>query len=42
MAEPKVIGNSMGVLLPREVLSRRGVHKGDTVFATDEADGFAR
>ena len=42
MAELKVIsiGNSMGVILPREVLSRLGVQKGDALFAMDEADGL--
>ncbi len=41
MAEMKVIaiGNSVGVILPRELLAKLGVQKGDTLFATDVPDG---
>ena len=42
MAELKVIsvGNSLGVILPRELLAKLGVEKGDTLFATDVPDGI--
>lgn len=42
MAEMKVIaiGNSMGVILPRDLLVRLGVQKGDSLFVTDEVDGL--
>jgi putative addiction module antidote len=29
------IGNSVGVILPKEVLARLKLEKGDTVFVTD-------
>ena len=29
------IGNSVGVILPREMLARLGVTKGDTIYAVD-------
>jgi putative addiction module antidote len=35
------IGNSVGVILPKEVLARLGVGKGDTLFAV-ETDGGLR
>ncbi len=31
------IGNSVGVILPKEVLARLKLGKGDTVFVTDAA-----
>jgi len=34
------IGNSVGVILPKEVLARLKLEKGDTVFLTEAADGF--
>jgi putative addiction module antidote len=34
------IGNSVGVILPKEVLARLKLEKGDTVFLTDAADGI--
>src|SRR5580658_8105780 len=34
------IGTSTGVVLPKEVLSRLGVEKGDTVYLTEAPDGF--
>ena len=34
------IGNSVGVILPREILARLKLEKGDTVFVTDAADGI--
>ena len=33
------IGNSVGVILPKEVLARLKLEKGDTVFVTDAVDG---
>jgi len=33
------IGNSVGVILPKEVLARLKLGKGDTVFVTDAANG---
>lgn len=34
------IGNSVGVILPKEVLTRMRLEKGDTVFLTESPDGF--
>jgi putative addiction module antidote len=34
------IGTSTGVVLPKEVLSRLGVEKGDTLYLTEAPDGF--
>jgi putative addiction module antidote len=34
------IGNSVGVILPKEVLARLKLEKGDTVFLTDSPDGL--
>jgi putative addiction module antidote len=33
------IGNSVGVILPKDVLARLRLEKGDTVFVTDAANG---
>jgi putative addiction module antidote len=33
------IGNSVGVILPREMLAKLGMAKGDTIYAVDQADG---
>jgi putative addiction module antidote len=33
------IGNSLGVILPREMLAKLGMAKGDTVYAIDQPDG---
>jgi len=33
------IGNSVGVILPKEILARLKLGKGDTVFVTDAANG---
>ena len=33
------IGNSMGVILPKEVLARLKLEKGDTLFLTDAPGG---
>lgn len=35
------IGNSVGVILPKEVLARLKVEKGETVFITETPDGYA-
>lgn len=42
MSSMKVIaiGNSIGVTLPKEMLTRLGVQKGDTLFAIDTPDGI--
>ncbi len=34
------IGNSVGVVLPKETLARLKVNKGDTVYLTDSPDGY--
>ena len=34
------IGNSVGVILPKEILSKLGVGKGDTLHAVETADGI--
>lgn len=34
------IGNSLGVVLPREVLSELNVDKGDRLFLTRSPDGY--
>lgn len=34
------IGNSVGVILPKEVLARLKLEKGDTVFVTEAAGGI--
>jgi putative addiction module antidote len=33
------IGNSVGVILPKELLAKLGVGKGDTIYAIDQPDG---
>ena len=33
-------GNSVGVILPKEMLARLKLEKGDTVFVTDAVDGI--
>lgn len=35
------IGSSVGLILPKEVLARLKLKKGDTVFLTDMASGIA-
>jgi putative addiction module antidote len=35
------IGNSVGVILPKEALSRLKLSKGETVFLTETPDGYA-
>jgi len=34
------VGSSAGIVLPKEVLVRLKVSKGDSVFLTESADGF--
>ena len=34
------IGNSVGVILPKDLLARLKVEKGDTVFWTEAANGI--
>jgi putative addiction module antidote len=34
------VGNSAGVVLPRELLARLRVGKGDTLYVTELADGI--
>ena len=34
------IGNSVGVILPKEVLTRMRLEKGDTLFLTESPDGY--
>lgn len=34
------IGNSLGVILPKEVLARLKLEKGDTVYVTEAPDGY--
>ena len=34
------IGNSVGVVLPKELLTRLGVGKGDTLYAIETGDGL--
>lgn len=36
------VGNSLGVVLPKEVLSRLNVQDGDKVFLTEAPDGSYR
>jgi putative addiction module antidote len=35
------IGNSVGVILPKEVLARLNLVRGDTLFVTNTPDGVA-
>jgi putative addiction module antidote len=34
------VGNSVGLILPKEILARLRLEKGDTVFATESPDGL--
>jgi putative addiction module antidote len=34
------IGNSVGVILPKELLAKLGVGKGDSLFAVEQPDGL--
>ena len=35
------IGNSLGVILPRELLIKLGLDKGDSLYVTETTDGFS-
>ena len=35
------VGNSMGILLPREALAKLRVAKGDTLYLVENIDGFS-
>jgi putative addiction module antidote len=39
--EIKKIGNSTGLILPKELLARLGLKQGDSVVLTETPDGFA-
>ena len=34
------IGNSVGVILPKEILNKLDLEKGDEIFLTDSPDGL--
>lgn len=34
------IGNSIGLILPKEVLARLKLEKGDTIYVTESPDGY--
>ncbi|MDQ2804876.1 MAG: AbrB/MazE/SpoVT family DNA-binding domain-containing protein [Pseudomonadota bacterium] len=34
------IGNSVGVVLPKELLTKLGLQKGDTLYAVETPDGL--
>jgi putative addiction module antidote len=34
------IGNSTGVVLPKEVMGKLNVHKGDTLYLLETPDGY--
>jgi putative addiction module antidote len=34
------VGNSTGVVLPKEVLARLKIEKGDTIFLTEAPEGY--
>ncbi len=34
------VGNSVGVVLPKEMLAKLRVSKGDTLYASETADGY--
>ena len=38
--EIKKIGNSTGVILPKEMLARLRLEQGDTIIITETPDGF--
>ena len=39
--ELKKIGNSTGLILPKELLARLGLQQGDSVTVTETTDGLA-
>ena len=34
------VGNSVGIVLPKDILARLRVEKGDTLYATETPDGI--
>ncbi len=42
MLKIRKIGNSLGVVLPKDVLQRLGVSDGDKLFVTEAPDGSMR
>lgn len=42
MLKIRKIGNSLGVVLPKEALQRLGVAEGDRIYLTDAPDGSVR
>jgi putative addiction module antidote len=40
MLKIRKVGNSLGLVLPREVVARLKVEEGDTVYLTDAQDGY--
>ena len=34
------VGNSVGVILPKELLARLRVEKGDVIYVTESPDGY--
>ena len=36
------VGNSVGVVLPKEALAKLGVQKGDVIYLTEAPDGAMR
>jgi putative addiction module antidote len=39
-AKVVAIGNSVGIILPKETLARLNLRKGDAVYITEEPDGI--
>ena len=39
-AKVTTVGNSTGLVLPKEVLARLGVEKGDSLFLVEAEDGY--
>jgi putative addiction module antidote len=33
------VGNSTGIVLPKELLTKLNIHKGDTLYVTETPDG---
>ena len=36
----RAVGNSTGLILPKEVTERLKIHNGDTVYLTESPDGY--
>jgi putative addiction module antidote len=34
------VGNSVGIVLPKEILTRLNIQKGDTLYVTETPDGI--